>query len=263
MTTTPSFPEFESWPRRARAAALHAVSLAHSAITCSRGWCADSPLRRVQLQGQLDQAKTEIALLREELRIKDGRMSRIEPHRRPFYPPTARMTILELKAARAWNLPQTARAFLLETETVAAWMKRLGDPADDLVQLSAPVNKFPQLVGHLFAVFKRQPSSQELRACLGRAMGRGRAKPKHLISDRGAQFDCHGFTKWAKRKKVRLRYGAVGKYGSIAIIERFIRSLISPFRQQAQASSRRPGCHVGTRAVRRETRTHNRETQPQ
>jgi len=50
-----------------------------------------------------------------------------------------------------------------------------------------------------------------------------------MISDRGPQFDCHDFRKWAKRKKIRLRYGAVGKYGSIAVVERFILSLKSEF----------------------------------
>jgi putative transposase len=78
-----------------------------------------------------------------------------------------------------------------------------------------------------FAVFKSQPTSMEVRSFLGRAISRSRAAPRHLISDRGSQFDCEGFRKWARRKSIRLRYGAVGKYGSIAIIERFIRSMKS------------------------------------
>jgi hypothetical protein len=32
---------------------------------------------------------------------KDARMARINPHRRPYYPPTERMAILELRAARS------------------------------------------------------------------------------------------------------------------------------------------------------------------
>jgi hypothetical protein len=32
------------------------VSLAHAGITISRSWCADSPIRRVQLTAQLAQA---------------------------------------------------------------------------------------------------------------------------------------------------------------------------------------------------------------
>ena len=68
---------------------------------------------RVRLKAENDRLRQEIALLREEIRIKDLRIVRIPPHRRPFYPPTERMAILELKAARAWSLEQTARAFLV------------------------------------------------------------------------------------------------------------------------------------------------------
>ncbi|MFO7870509.1 MAG: DDE-type integrase/transposase/recombinase [Kiritimatiellia bacterium] len=75
------------------------------------------------------------------------------------------------------------------------------------------------------AVFPYQPSSLEVRTFLGRVMGRNKAHPKHIISDRGGQFDCPAFRKWAKRKRIKPRYGAVGKYGSIAVVERFIRSL--------------------------------------
>ena len=41
-----------------------------------------------------------MALVREELRIKDARMEQIAPHRRPHYAPIERMAILELRAAR-------------------------------------------------------------------------------------------------------------------------------------------------------------------
>ena len=89
----------------------------------------------------------EIALLREENRIKNARMARIDPHRRPQYPPTGRMAILELRAARNWSLQQTADVFLVTAPTISSWMKRVDEqgPAA-LVQLREPVNKFPQFV---------------------------------------------------------------------------------------------------------------------
>ena len=59
----------DSWPESVRVAMLHVISLAHAAITYSRSWCADSPLARVRLKGQLEQARDEISLLREEIRI--------------------------------------------------------------------------------------------------------------------------------------------------------------------------------------------------
>ena len=38
-------------------------------------------------------------------------------------------------------------------------------------------------------------------------------------------FFCKGFRRWCRRRGIRLRYGAVGKHGSIALIERFFRTL--------------------------------------
>lgn len=63
------------------------------------------------------------------------------------YPPTERLAILELKAARGWSLEQTAKAFLVTAATVAAWMRRLDeDGPNALVQLPVPVNKFPDFL---------------------------------------------------------------------------------------------------------------------
>ena len=76
-----------------------------------------------------------------------------------------------------------------------------------------------------FAVFKRPPTSRQVQEFLERAFDAVGVKPKYLVTDRGKQFDCHAFRKWCKRRKVKPRYGAVGKYGSIAVIERFNRTL--------------------------------------
>ena len=94
----------KTWPNHIKAAVIHTISLAHTALVCSRGWAADSRLQRVRLASELDRARTEISLRREEIRIKDIRMAKIPPRKRPFYPPTERMAILELKAARGWNI---------------------------------------------------------------------------------------------------------------------------------------------------------------
>jgi len=60
-----------------------------------------------------------------------------------------------------------------------------------------------------------------------RAIRKVRCRPGHIITDKGTQFKSHTFRKWCKRKGIILRYGAVGKYGSIAIIERSFRTLKS------------------------------------
>jgi len=68
---------------------------------------------RIRQTAQIDRFKADAALRTEQQRITDVRMASIPPHRRPQYPPTERMAILELKAARAWSLEQTAKAFLV------------------------------------------------------------------------------------------------------------------------------------------------------
>jgi hypothetical protein len=140
----------DCWPESVRSAMLQVISLAHWAVTYSRSWCADSPLARVRLKGQLEHAREEICMLREEIRIKDARMTKIPARHRPFYPATERMAILELKAARGWNTEQTASAFLLEADTIRSWKRRVDEEGHrPLVQMPEPINKFPAFVTHV------------------------------------------------------------------------------------------------------------------
>jgi len=59
---------------------------------------------------------------------------------------------------------------------------------------------------------------------LDQAIKRARHKPKYTVSDQGVQFQ-EEFRTWCKLRGIKPRFGAVGKQGSIAIIERFIRTL--------------------------------------
>jgi transposase InsO family protein len=88
-----------------------------------------------------------------------------------------------------------------------------------------------------FAIFSHVPSSAHILEVLNRAIAQD-AKPKHIISDKGSQFwpsKCksirdaadHPFLKWCNTKGIKPRFGAVGQHGSIAVIERFIRTLKS------------------------------------
>jgi transposase InsO family protein len=342
-------------------AVLHVVALAHTAIVHARSIALSSPDARTRRAGDLQGALDEIAMLEEELRIKDGRMAMIDPHRRPYYRPIERMAILELKSARGWSQAETARRFLVKPTTIASWLKRIDESSQSpLVQIREPVNKFPDLVrylvqrlkvlfpfmgrkriaqtltraglrlsastvGHMlktrgedperpadteatnrpadglrivtakrpnhvwhvdltvaptsagfwapwfplslpqvwpfcwwiactvdhysrlalgFAVFKQQPTSLAVRAFLDRTIARTEACPKYIICDQGKQFTSSGFKTWCKQKNIRPRYGAVHQYGSIAVIERFIKSLkdewlrrmIVPLRLEAMRS---------------------------
>jgi hypothetical protein len=65
------------------------------------------------------------------------------------------MAILQLKAARAWNLEQAAQAFLVTADTIRWWLKRVDEQGPDaLVQLREPVNRFPDFVRYLVQQLK-------------------------------------------------------------------------------------------------------------
>jgi len=146
----PSIPLPSDWPALTKTAVLHAITLAHFGLTHIRGWCENSRIERVKLKGENERLRSELALAQEELRIKDARLGRIPPAKRPHYRPTERLRILELRAARAWNHAQTARAFLVTEATIATWLKRLGEQGPEaLLQIPAPVNRFPDFVAHL------------------------------------------------------------------------------------------------------------------
>jgi hypothetical protein len=88
---------------------LHALSLARVALLAATDRVATS----VRLEH-------ELALLREEVRIKDARLERVPPHRRPHYPAVERLAILELRTARGWSAAQTAERFFVTEATVAS-----------------------------------------------------------------------------------------------------------------------------------------------
>ncbi len=96
----------KGWAANVRHALLNVIGLVRIAMLSGRELLiekGDVPSATVLRQ------ETEIAMLREELRIKDNRIARIEPQRRPHYTFVERMAILELKAMRGWSQAETAR----------------------------------------------------------------------------------------------------------------------------------------------------------
>lgn len=327
----------KGWPRRVRSAVVQTISLAQFSLTAARAVTANSINARIRLKEEIDRLQQEISLLREELRIKDSRMERIPAQRRPHYPPTERLAILELRAARAWSQVQTAERLLVTPATVASWMSRLDEEGPEaLVQIPMPVNRFPEFVGYVIrrlkvlcptmgsekiaqvlcraglhlgtttvrrmlkspssprassgsaeslhrvtarrpndvwhtdlstvptsmgfwaawlpfalpqrwpfcwwvavvvnhfsrratgvAVFTSQPSSASIRSFLDRVIREAGAGPKYLITDHGKQFIAKAFARWCRRRGIRQRFGAIGKYRGLAVVERFIRTLKS------------------------------------
>ncbi|KPK51217.1 MAG: hypothetical protein AMK72_00105 [Planctomycetes bacterium SM23_25] len=112
-SSLPDVPLPSGWASNVKSAVLHIISLAQYAMVSVRGWAANSLNARVRLRADNDQLQQESQWLREELRIKNTRLAKISPGRRPHYPAVERMAILELKAARGWSLAQTAKAFLV------------------------------------------------------------------------------------------------------------------------------------------------------
>jgi transposase InsO family protein len=76
-----------------------------------------------------------------------------------------------------------------------------------------------------FAAYPALPSSAAVLRFLESAFRRAGERPAHLVSDRGTQFIEKGFRRWCRRQGIRHRFGALGKYGSLAAIERSIRTI--------------------------------------
>ena len=94
----------KGWKRSIKSAVVQLMSLARFAFLHASGSAGSSPNRAKRLAADHNRLDAEVALLREELRLKDARMERIAPQRRPHYAPTERLAILELRAARGWSL---------------------------------------------------------------------------------------------------------------------------------------------------------------
>ena len=74
-------------------------------------------------------------------------------------------------------------------------------------------------------VYEQQPSSKAVRQMLDRAIRDASGSPKHLITDQGKQFTAKTFRRWCRQRDIAQRFGAVEKYGSLAVVERFMRTL--------------------------------------
>jgi transposase InsO family protein len=74
------------------------------------------------------------------------------------------------------------------------------------------------------AVFRKEPTAGQSCALLDAAVARAQRAPKYTITDHGVQFQAE-YLAWCAQHGVRPRFGAIGQYGSIAVLERFMRTL--------------------------------------
>ena len=73
-------------------------------------------------------------------------------------------------------------------------------------------------------VWAKQPTAIEICALLDGAVRKAGRAPKYTITDQGVQFR-EEYLDWCSWHEVKPRFGAVGRYGSIAVLERFFRSM--------------------------------------
>ena len=145
----------KSWPATVRSAMWHVIPLAKYAAVYTRGWAADSPNARVRVRAEGVRSQEDASRLREELRIKDARMTRIPSRRRPFYTPTERLSILEMRAARDWSVEQTANTFLVTAATVSSGMKRVDEDGSEAIDIPDPP-RVPSEIARAAPVASRQ-----------------------------------------------------------------------------------------------------------
>ena len=138
----------KQWPNRIKSAVVHAVSLAQYAVTTAHAQMAKTGDASSRLRRKIERLERELAVVREEMRIKDCRLARIPSLRRPHYTPVERLHILEVRAARGWSALKTAERFHLSPVTVCSWTGRLNDESR-LLQTREPVNKFPDFVAYI------------------------------------------------------------------------------------------------------------------
>ena len=149
LRKTPNIPLPAEWPRHVKTGIVHAIALAQIALTAARARASKKRGIVAQLQAKLEERDRKISLVEEELRLKDLRMGRVKPRRRPHYRGVERLAILELKAARGWSKAQAAERLLLRPATIAEWTKRLDEDGEDgLVRTPKPINRFPDFVRH-------------------------------------------------------------------------------------------------------------------
>jgi transposase len=131
----------KGWHSHVRNAVLNVVGVVRIAMLTGReALIANGDAK----DARIHQLESEVAMLREELRINGARMKRVPSHRRPQYTAIERMAILQLRAMRGWNKAETARHFFVTDDTIRSWLRRVDD--DSLVHTQTPVNRFPDFV---------------------------------------------------------------------------------------------------------------------
>jgi hypothetical protein len=74
-------------------------------------------------------------------------------------------------------------------------------------------------------VHRDVPTAEEVQSAIDRVAHRCGRHPRHVITDKGSQFRAESWRRHCRARAIRPRFGPVGRHGSIAIVERFIRAM--------------------------------------
>ncbi len=107
---------------------------------------------------------------------------------------------------RGWNKSETSRHFLVSDDTIRDWLRRVDD--DALVQTSAPVNRFPDVVR--YAVPADQTLLPDARQVEDRREAGGPACPYIMLQrfGRGKRLESGEETAGEWRKAERVLFGS-------------------------------------------------------
>jgi transposase InsO family protein len=89
------------------------------------------------LQARLEEAELKARLAWELLEMQTARLAKLPERQRPFYTPSQRFRILEIRNLLAWSAEQTARIALVCSNTILNW-ERSADPATKTVGVTIP-----------------------------------------------------------------------------------------------------------------------------
>ncbi len=107
----------KGWQPHVRNAVLNVIGIVRIAMLAGREVLITNGGTK---DARIHQLESEVAMLREELRINGARMKRVPSQRRPQYTTVERMAILQLRAMRGWNKAETARQFFVTDDTIRA-----------------------------------------------------------------------------------------------------------------------------------------------
>jgi transposase InsO family protein len=74
-------------------------------------------------------------------------------------------------------------------------------------------------------IHRNVPIAEEVQSSVDRVAHGCGQHPRHVITDKGSQFRAESWRRYCRARGIRPRFGAVGRHGSIAIVERFIQAM--------------------------------------